>query len=415
VIIHSYIHPQSLTSTGIFSDRYFPYLYDYLEKHDRQILVLPTYHGFKYNYFTLFTRIRKSGTCFIVPEIYLKITDLLYTWCFPLRLLFGKIISVPFRTTDYAEILREDTIKDKFEDGLEAILMYRLTARLRCAGIRPEYCIDWYENQAINRALALGLKRQFTGIHIAGAQIFLHYPNFLSLSPSESEIASSMVPDRLLETSKYQCTMASMFAPDLACSSCASLRYSQLFDKKGDLDPNASLPTGKTILLLASFDLEETLELLSQIQGIMPHLGNGIRVLIKLHPDMKREAITRHYGRGEWPENVSIVTGNLSDTMHRASIVISKSSGSIVEAAAEGIPVIFLGNQTKLNFNPLAGIDLPGITECYTEGELEISIKKYLAASSEERDEFRVSGLYLRDLFFTEVNESTLSQFLDTY
>lgn len=413
VIIHSYIHPLSVTDTGAFTDRYFPYLYNFLETHDRQILVLPTYHGFTYNYFSMFTRIRKSNTQFLVPERFLKIIDLLFTWYYPSRLLCGKIESPRFRKIDYADILREDTVKDKFEDCLDAILIYRLTGRLKNAGLSPELYIDWYENQSINRALSKGFRTHFPDIPQVGAQIFLHYPNFLSLSPSESEIQASMVPDRLLQTSNYQCQMAAMFAPDLPCQSFASLRYSPLFGKKKESPVKEPLQQEKIILLLASFDIEETLELLSQVTGIMTGFESTIRVQIKLHPDMKKEAITKYYRNGKWPENISIITGNLSEAIEQASIVISKSSGSIVEAASEGIPVIFLGNQTKLNFNPLAGIDHPGITECYTTEELERSINKYLSISPREKEDYKITGRYLRDLFFTDINETTLSPILD--
>jgi hypothetical protein len=413
VIIHSYIHPLSIKETGEFSDRYFPYLYNFLERHDRQILVIPTYHGFTYNYFSMFARIRKSNTRFLIPERFLKITDLLYTWVYPVRLLCGKILCPLFHKTNYAGILREDTIKDKFEDCLDAILMYRLTGRLKNAGFYPELYIDWYENQAISRALSKGLRTHFPGIPQVGAQLFLHYPNFLSLSPSRSEIQASMVPDKLLETSDYQCKMATMFAPCLPCQSFASLRYSPLFSKK-ERDPvNGSPHQEMNILLLASFDIEETLELLSQVSGIMNGFESTIHMQIKLHPDMEKEAITRYFGPGQWPQNISIITENLSQAIEQASIVISKSSGSIVEAASEGIPVIFLGNQTKLNFNPLAGIDLPMITECYTTEELERSIRKYLALSPHERMDFKITGRYLRDLFFTDINETTLSPILD--
>jgi len=413
VIIHSYIHPMSVTETGEFSDRYFPYLYNFLETHGRQILVLPTYHGFTYNYFGLFAQLRKSNTRFLVPERFLKITDLLYTWHYPARLLCGRIQSPLFRKIDYSDILHEDTVKDKFEDCLDAILMYRLTGNLKNSELSPELFIDWYENQAINKALSKGLRIHFPGVPQVGAQIFLHYPNFLSLSPSGSEIQAGMVPDRLLETSNYQCKMATMFAPDLPCQAFASLRYSILFANKKESVIKETTKQKKIILLLASFDIDETLEMLSQVTGIMNGFEDTIHVQIKLHPDMKKEAITRFYRHGHWPENISIITGNLSEAMERASIVISKSSGSIVEAASEGIPVIFLGNQIKLNFNPLAGIDLPGITECYTTEELEIAIRKYLALSLQERETYKANGRYLRDIFFTDVNEVTLSPILD--
>jgi hypothetical protein len=159
--------------------------------------------------------------------------------------------------------------------------------------------------------------------------------------------------------------------------------------------------------------MEETLELISRFQEIAGTLSRDISVRVKFHPDMKREEVVSRYDAGRWPDTLGVFKGPLPKALDDASLVISKNSGSIVEAAARGIPVIFLGNQTCLNLNPLVGITLPGITECYTTEELESSVKKYLAISSGEQEQYRKDGEYLRDPFFTDVNETTLAPFLE--
>lgn len=413
VLVHTYLHPESLSETGTFSDRYFPYLYEFLEKNGRSIAVIPTYHGFRYNFFPLFSRVDKSSTRFIIPEHFLTCSDLFHAFTYPLRLLSGRYRSPPFRAHDCTEMLFEDTLQDRFGDLLDAILVYRLVGRLKTGGLRPERCIDWYENQAMSKALSAGFKEHFPGTPLIGAQLFLHFPNYLSLSPTVSECEASMVPDRLLETGPTQCRQATRFAPELACKPCAALRYAHLFRRGPDPVTVRERTEKRTILLLASFDMEETLELLSRFQEIESDLPGDVRVQVKFHPDMKREEIVSRYGAGRWPDTLGVCTGTLSGALDDASVVISKNSSSIVEAAARGIPVIFLGNQTRLNLNPLAGIDLPGITECYTAEELRESVKKYLDLSEAEQVQFRKDGIYLRDLFFTDVNETTLAPFLE--
>ena len=413
VIIHTYLHPASLSSDGVFSDRYFPFLYDYLKRNGKSILVIPTYSGFRYNFLPLFYRMRRSRTKFVALEQCLTITDIFHAFCYPFHLLFGKCQSTDFRGNNYHEVLREDTLLDNFEDSLDAILTYRLVARLAHVGMNPERLIDWYENQPINRALSAGFRKYFPGVPIIGVQSFLHYSNFLSLSPIVSEIEAGVIPDRLLGTSAYQCTQATMFAPGLECKPSAALRYAYLFSDNCELDVGDSQSRTPTILLLASFDLDETLELVSQIQQISDDFGPGIRLLIKLHPDMGKNTLVARYGPDIWPEEIKIVTGSLLDAMLQASVVISKSSGSIVEAAALGVPVIFFGSQTKLNLNPLAGIDLSCISECYTPEELKHTVKRYLNLTVEERVRCKIDSQFLRDMFFTKVSDDTLSPFLN--
>lgn len=412
ILIHTHLHPASLSDDGIFSDRYFPFLYDFLEKNGKSVIVIPTYNGFRYSFLPLFYRMQRSQTKFIIPEQCLSITDIFHALHYPFHLLFGKYGSTDFRGNNYHEVLREDTLLDKFEDSLDAVLKYRLVARLAQKAMSPERLIDWYENQPINRALSTGFRKHFPGVPIIGVQSFLHYPNFLSLSPITSEIEAGIIPDRLLGTSAYQCTQATMFAPNLECKPSAALRYAYLFAKNREPEVRDSQSGAPTILFLASFDLDETVELVSQIRQISDDFDHNIRLRIKLHPDMEKTTLVARYGPEIWPENLQIVAESLLDAMLQASIVISKSSGSIVEAAALGIPVIFFGNQTKLNLNPLADIDLPYISECYTMDEFKQTVKRYLNLTIEERACCRKNGQFLREMFFTKVSDDTLSPFL---
>ena len=107
-----------------------------------------------------------------------------------------------------------------------------------------------------------------------------------------------------------------------------------------------------------------------------------------------------------------IFHGSLSDGIRGASVVVSKGSGSIVEAIAKGTPAIFVGNQNKLNINPLAGISTPLFSECYSNDEVLAALSKYLNLSDNDRNEYRNLGKSIRDMYFLPVNEDTLAPFL---
>lgn len=414
LIIHTYLHPGSISETGIFKDRYFPFLHEYLEKNGKSIVVLTTYQGYRYLFFPLFSRMKKSQTFFLVPECLYTLKDCFVAAGYPIQLLFKSKNFPPFRSIDYSRILKEDTLKDRFEESLDAILLCRGLRNLKYRGIYPARIIDWYENQAINRALCLAVRKEFPGIPILGVQLFLHYPNFLSLAPSSSEILNRIVPDKLLVTSSYQCRQATRFStpPGLPCEPCAALRYSHVFSDT-DNPSRSTLKSEKTILLLTSFDINETLELLFQVRDISAIECHNIRIMVKLHPDIQKEEILRYLRTGKNSDRFQFFPGMLSEALDDATLVISKSSGSIVEAATRGIPVIFLGNQTKLNLNPLAGIDLPNICECYTTEDLDRAIGKFLSCTAEEIQLFQKNGVWLRDIFFTRIQEDTLRPFIE--
>lgn len=411
VMISTFVHDSSISNSGIFNDRYFPYLYEYLEKNNKSILIHPVFHGFHYNFFSVFKKISRCSNEFIIQEKYLKLEDYLHSWLYPIRLLKQNMEVPNFHGFNLTDIIHEDQKKVDVQNALQAILTFRLMQRLEMNGLKLHLFIDWYENQTLNRAIVSGVHYAFPGIKIIGAQIFFHYPNFLSLSPSQSESKAGIVPDILLTTSRYQCGLARIFNPSLNCIPAAALRYVHIFTEEKQ-SAAISVSHEKFILVLTSFNYDETYELLQLIEEIMNDLKEGVNIYVKFHPDLKIEKIIKKYPQLQKDGHYTIFRGSLADGIRNASAVISKGSGSIVEAIAKGTPAIFVGNQNKLNLNPLAGISTPLFTECYSNDEILAALSKYLNLSEEERNEYNNLGKSIRDMFFLPVNEVTLAPFL---
>ena len=411
VMISTFVHDSSISNAGTFNDRYLPHLHEYLEKNNKLVLIHPVFHGFRYNFFSIFQKISRSTTDFIIQEKYLTMQDYIRAWLYPIQLLKQKIVVSDFHEFDLTEIICEDQRGVDVQNVLQAILTFRFMQRLKMNDLKLHSFIDWYENQALDRAIIAGVRDAFPGIKITGAQIFLHYPNLLSLSPSLSEVKAGIVPDILLITSHYQCGLARSFVPTLHCIPAAALRYAHVFNEEKHSD-GVIVSQQKFVLVLTSFNHEETIELLQMIQEIMKSLGKDVNVHVQFHPDIRIEEIIKQYPEIQKDSRFTIFRGTLSDGIRDASVVVSKGSGSIVEAIAKGTPAIFVGNQNKLNLNPLAGISTPIFTECYSNDEVLTALSKYLNLSDIERNEYRNLGKLIRDMFFLPVNEDTLPPFL---
>ena len=415
VMIYIYIYDSSISDAGIFNDRYFPHLYEYLEKNNKIVLIYPTFYGFRYNYFSIFQRISLSVTNFIIPEKYLTIRDYFRAWLYPIKILKQKIVVSDFHEFDLTDIIREDQMGVDFQNVLPAILTFCFMQRLKTNDLKLYSVIDWYENQPRDRAIVAGVRHAFPGIKIIGAQCFLHSLNLLSLSPSQSEVKAGVVPDILLTTSRYQCGLARAFAPDHHCTPAAALQYAHVFNEEKHSN-GLIVSQQKFVLVLTPFNNDETIELLIMTQEIMKSLGKDVNVHVQLHPAWKVysniDEILKLFPEIQMDKRFKIVHGSLSDEILGASVVVSKGSGSIVEAIAKGKPVIFVCNQNKLNVNPFAGISTPLFTECYSNDEVIAALSKYLNLSDDVRDEYRNLGKSIRDMFFLPVNEDTLSPFL---
>jgi hypothetical protein len=414
IILDTYLHDNCLSKSGVFKDRYFPYLHEYLYKKGMHVLVHPIFYGFRFNYFSIYKRMRKSSTLFIIPEDFLNFLDYISVLTYPIRVLHQKIKAPSFRNHDISDILMEELRVQSLTSGLLAVLIYRLFLRLGKAGLRPKQIISWYENQVINKALIAGARIAFPRAKIIGAQMFIHCPNWLNLYPSQSEVEFKVTPHILLETSQYQCQVAKPFTKSIPCMPAAALRYAHVF-----LDENTynydNEKKSKSVLVLLPFNIAEAVELLEVLKEAMNQIKDNRRILIKTHPDYNSKELINAFGRGNWPHQYEIFQGHLPEALKQASLVISSNSSSIVEAAVKGIPVIFLGRQTVLNQNILANLNMDIVTECFSSSELVTAINKYLALLSIDLNEYRKMGEKIRDLYFTPINEETMLPFLNIH
>ncbi len=407
ILVNTFVHDSGISEDGVFRDRYLPGLAEYFQKNNRPFMIHPVLAGFGHRFLPVFGKISRSSTDFIIEENYLKVQDYLHAWACPFGLLVRTVHAPAFHGFSLDSLLREDRLKGDIKNTLQALLVVRLALRLKERGFQAGALTGWYENQPQDRALIGALRQHYPGIRIAGAQMLVHYPNFLSMYPTPAEMNAGIVPDLVLATSRQQCGMCRVFAPSLHCQPAAALRYTHVFDTGTERKSH-----GNNILVLSSGILDETLEFLLMMQEVANRLGEGAKIRVQLHPDIDMSEIARQVPEIASDPRLLLVRGPLADELRHAAVVISKSSGSIVEAAARGIPVIFVANRTKLNLNPLAGVSSPLVSECYSAGEVAGAIRIILSAPEEERQQYPEWGRELRDLFFLPVNDGTLAPFL---
>jgi hypothetical protein len=412
IIVDTFIHDYCLSEDGVFKDRYFPYLHEYLSEKGMQVVVHPVLYGFGLlNYFSIYNRMRRSSTKFIIQEDFLSFSDYFLALTFPLRTLRQEIKAPPFRNFDLSDILKEEQNHQSFSSSMQAVLIYHLFLRLGEAGLRHKQIINWYENQIIDKALIAGARKAFPEVKIIGAQMFIHSPNFLNLFPSQSEVEAQVTPHLLLETSQYQCQIAQAFTKDIPCMPAAALRYSHLFNGEDMMEHRVG-EKKQTILVILPFDIPEAVEILEKLKNILNQINDDIVILIKGHPDYNLKDLISVFGEQAWPNRYKVFNSDMQEALSQTSIAISSNSSSMAEAVAKGIPVIFIGRQTVLNQNILSNLNMEIVTECFSTSELIEAINKYLNLSAEKIKEYKGIGKKVRDLLFTPMNEDTMLPFL---
>ncbi len=409
VVVDAFVHEDSIADNGVFRDRYFPFLHEFLQSKGHQVLVHPILYVFSNNYISMFRRMRKSYTRFIIPEDYLHFSDYAAALAAPLALRNMKKLQGCFKGINFDQVLQEIHRLQSPAPVIQAILSYRLWRRLRQSGIELSWVINWYENQVIDKALIAGVREAYPDISIIGAQIFVPPPNLLSVYPSQSEHDADFTPDIILQTGESQCQTALRYAHAIPCKAAAALRYAHLY-AQGNTE--RILNHNDAVLVLLPFYMDEALEILDTLMEAMKEVPAGTEFLIKYHPDYDSATeIIDAFGCNRWPKEFRIWDGSLSAAFEKAAVVIAANSSAMVEAMVLGIPVIFIKRQSNLNMNPLAEISSDGFVSCENSLQVASEIARYRSLSQEERDVLIFKGLLLRDQYFTKVDDNSLKAF----
>lgn len=410
VVVDTFVHEYSLSKNGVFKDRYYPFLHEFLAKEGHKVLVHSVLHGFRYNYISIFRRMRKSLTSFIIQEDYLRFSD--YAAALKASYSLHKTIAVQnrFRGINLAPLVLEEHRSQSSLPVMNAVLTHRLWQRLREAGVELTWIINWYENQVLDKALIAGVRGAYPGIGILGAQMFIHIPNYLSLYPSQSELDAGLVPDILLQMGKAQCVNVQKYARGISCKSAAALRYAHLFSETYN---TRKIEFGNAILVVLPYNMDESLEMLHSLRDVLLDEADVVTFTIKCHPDYSSpEDIIAAFGPEQWPKQFIIWNGDISDAFALAAMVVVSNSSSMVEAVVLGIPTIFIRRHSNLNMNPLADVPVAGFISCCGFEQIKRAIVHFRNLPAEERKVLRRSGLLLCDQYFTTVDDNNMKAFV---
>ena len=132
-------------------------------------------------------------------------------------------------------------------------------------------------------------------------------------------------------------------------------------------------------------------------------------ILIKFHPTTKWEKYKTNI-----PDNFSITTEPLSLLLPRGLIVIGHSSGTLIEAAVLGVPVIDIQCPGKFNHDYMPEVGR-GILwdKADNAKEVEILLKKFISTIKTNPDKLKEEGKKIRSFCFSEPTEELVNLALE--
>jgi len=350
-ILDTFIFKNSFSDKGDFTDRYFTGFSDYLDyAYSSKVIYAPILSGVKkYSDVKKIIHLSsKSKHKFIFQESILKFSDhissLLRTLSFRKKIQYLPL----FCNADVREIFFSESKKDIFHPSMMVTFSrYFFSKRLSKMNFRVNHVVDWNENQNIDKAFILGVKK-FLKVKVFGYQGFFSPAYEMHKVPEAFEYQHGLLPDHLFSISESNQSKIKDRCPQLSVSLANALRFSKLKDLK-------MRKTRDIILVALPMNLKESDKII-QICKKFEYLHDfNDKILIKVHPANDIQYFLKKY----FPKSrkkIELTSDPINLLYPKAKIIITSASSVAVESIYLRIPVAIYGNRYGITMNPIEDI-----------------------------------------------------------
>ncbi|MDD2914588.1 MAG: hypothetical protein PHP70_04645 [Gallionella sp.] len=414
LLLETYIHDGDINSDGSCKDRYFPGLMAYYQSQGIKAGYFPLLHHTPLMHlWKTYSAMKRSQTPFVPFEAFVSFGDIMHAALVSLRHALTYRLQRPlaFQGIPVNYLVRAEC----FIAGLRSVIPFALKSAPRHmadAGIKPKWFIDWFENQTLDKAIVLGFKESQPECRIIAVRQYGFLTNIPYLFSSSGEVAAGVVPEENWLCGDAQKPMMSRFDSMGNYSVVPALRYAYLHQSA------PAIEQGNALLVLLTYSDEESMGILDCVTPLCHGEELGIsRIIVKTHPDINLTQF-RQKAEQRFPalktNIVEWTNRKLNETLPAAKAVVTSGSSSAVEAVCRGIPVVLIGRQAGLNFNPLEGVDIKMWGFAYNSADIrEALTERFNEKQLPKSERFAIADV-TRGAFFMEARADKMRRFLPT-
>jgi len=370
IYIENFLFSNSFDEKGMLVDRYYPGLLQNVSKKSiRQriwygsILIGINTPG---KFISILKKIRASTNKILLKEDWLTFSD--YVKALFLSIKLPKCIKniPPWRAYCVDEIIQQEINIDTGSPQLvNAILIYLFFSRLKKNAIDLELVIDWNENQVIDRALSLSVRKSYPGVYIKGYQGFVVPDSYACKDPTVYEYEANTIPDEICVIGDAFLKQKKRNFSGLHVSTAPAFRFADIHNEK-----YYSCDKERIILIVLPISIAESKEIIGVISNMYLQIIHEYKFLIRHHPSYTKERFIKiiPFLKNEY---FCFSEKPLYEDLCRSALLISASSSVCLEAAILGVPVAIIGSLSGPAKNPLENI--PGIGAwkvCYSKKDI---------------------------------------------
>ena len=406
ILIHTYIEEKCLGNDGSFNEIYFPGLFEWLGKKEFDFAIIPVLFNLKRSFLSAWNWLSKSRYIFLNPYNYYRISDILFsikTFIKMMKIPKGKI---NLEGIDITEINKSERQKG-IVSVMNAILYYCLPKRLSEHGIEFKKLIMEFENMINEKMLILGFKKYSKNTKLIGFQHGALYPSLLCNYLNKEEAQFAPMPDKIIcngEIFKEILQNQGIQKEKLVVG--PALRYNYIWKKSNQCNEKKY-----DIFVPLPLLISDAVELLYKILEIKNKLKNKT-FIIKPHPMSSVNLILNKAGIKNFPQGISIVSGKMHDWIFDSKVMLSLSSCTIYESLAAGVPVVIVGRDNALDFNPL-GYFREFEKIFVTPEEIVNELNRVLSLDDSEIRKYVQKGEEILKRSFNPVSEASMEVFVN--
>lgn len=411
VLLHNYLNEASFNESNQYYDRYFGRLSQWLEKKGYYLHIIPSIFEFDKSIYSVYKQLRSSEINFIIAEDFYGLRDYFRSIKTSFKLLFLPSGDINFETLNLSHLIKKERLI--FASASMDLFMYRdLPSRLKEAGLKFDLLIDVFEGMIPEKALLLGMKKAFPEAVCIGYQHSFINRNELSHFTYDPKTADSILPDKIVCTGPFtKNILIKEGLPENKVVAGCALRYEYLWQSKGQPYLLKKGETEDNVLVALPLVVNVCADIISKTALAVNELKNT-KFFFKPHPMLSPAVIVKLIDNCGLDGNYEIVQGSMDEYLCKATVMVTSGSTAALESLALGVPVVIIGSETLLDFNPLDWFETAYAKMYFEPEEIKQRISELQLMTDIEKKELRQYGKYLLKQCFTPVSDKGMEVFV---
>ncbi|MBI3298581.1 MAG: hypothetical protein HYZ75_10485 [Elusimicrobia bacterium] len=347
VLLHTWAGPGYFAKDGP-KDAYFGPLAKLLTERGKRVVVLPFLQSPGRPRVEALAWLRKSGDHLIAEDHY-SLVDYIWAAAVAFRAAslpgeFPKVAGLDLSVL----VARERRLQRANTSKVPFIMYARLVSRLAERGFQPDAAIQTFENSADEKPLLIAARENWPRTLTVGYQ---HNVSLLPMMVQHFTAPDGPQPQRIVCCSPFLKGLLERhgFKPETLRVG-PSLRYLSILPP-----PPPHAPEPNTVLVCLSLEAGGAVET-AFLVGEALRGRPDVKVRVKPHPMTPQDLLARLKAELSGPK-FEFVSGRVEDWSARSACAVVAGSTVSMDFALAGVPVVQVGRETALDFDPLAYFD----------------------------------------------------------